>query len=457
MGFKLEQYIHQKIWKTAIQDEKNSRSPEQHTIWELESEARDKGNNIDRDRWKKLATKQGRSLLQVDLRAKLLCQALEIWMTNLEETSEGIWEGERVTCDVDSLGFLGGRWKENSCPITHGNNSWARLTGDKPLTRKQPYQRNLAVCMDMMSIILGIYDNITREGDGWKVNSEDACLRLSEELTAWAGKATSDEIMSSWFNNMNPKQRETDNIPIRTRKNKAELWEPFFKKLGTYVISLVCYKDPDTNSWDTTCVVTKKSRNCEHQSGVETPEEYQKVSMSRGLSKGLMLSQKNNLSPLRAPGTRLKAEQLNEELNLLKDQIGRSEERTQEENVIKDLQKASTLMSKELDQGKTGIGNYIVGGAVGVMILSLGLMSRIFIRRRRRGGIRSRIKSTTFDKFSKQRSGIKQEGNLPRPKRETEQKERTGNADTGPRNRNQGTPGPYERKILMDQNGNFED
>ncbi|EUD64031.1 hypothetical protein C922_05584, partial [Plasmodium inui San Antonio 1] len=94
------------------------------------------------------------NLTSLDLRARMLCKAIEVWLSNLEAFKEGKRAYAPGSCKPEATGSLGGRRDEKKCPYSGEREVWRALWGTVPLYRSQEYQKNLRVCMDIMSIIL---------------------------------------------------------------------------------------------------------------------------------------------------------------------------------------------------------------------------------------------------------------------------------------------------------------
>ncbi|EUD64406.1 hypothetical protein C922_05205 [Plasmodium inui San Antonio 1] len=262
-------WIEEGIWRRKQETDTAESPPTRLRLKQLEQGTAKQEQQIPRDRWDSPLEGVKSSLKGMDMRSRLICQAIEVWMQNLQIDKNEKWEQKESSCQKEEVGFLFPGWREDKCPINRKNNQWSRLTRDISLMRSQAYHRNLAVCMDMMSIILTAYQNIERETSSWTLQGKDACEAIYDAFTTWGGKAVAEEVMSEWFNNPPKGTSRRRSLKVSEgNKARGEIWAEFFKEAGSYVTALQCYKNPaEANRWRTTCLRTRNNEGCEQMQG----------------------------------------------------------------------------------------------------------------------------------------------------------------------------------------------
>ncbi|EUD64920.1 hypothetical protein C922_04652 [Plasmodium inui San Antonio 1] len=238
-------------------------------------------------RWDNLTQGDLITLTDLSLRSRLTCQAMEVWMRHLEQSGRQKWDADQSTCKKGDVGFLFSGITKKECLKEKGQMQWSHLTSDKPLMSNHAYDRELAVCMDLISIILIMYQNIRKGASTWEINSRDACEIIYEELEGWSDKDTAEHIMQEWFNNRPSQDMDGWGIPIKGKTdNRSELWMEFFEQAKSFVIGMQCMKEdrPDAK-WSTSCVRRRNENNCEQINDEEGTQEQRKVRSRRGVDR----------------------------------------------------------------------------------------------------------------------------------------------------------------------------
>ncbi|EUD63924.1 hypothetical protein C922_05697, partial [Plasmodium inui San Antonio 1] len=239
----------------------------------------DKNTRVDPERWDQPIIGTGTTLLQLPLRARMICQALEVWFNNQQLDHNRMINPERSECQAKKVGFIFNTRPSGSCRIDTNTSTWGRLTSGTELYGSQSYQRELAICMDLMSMILVIYQNHQGGTAGWYFRGQDLCQAIYKALEEWGGEEVAEEIMNEWFNNMTENQLKQAHLRIHTAgKSRNALWREFFDAAGSIVKEVQCYKDsPHAKEWKTTCLQRGNSSSCETKGGDEESQTVEQV------------------------------------------------------------------------------------------------------------------------------------------------------------------------------------
>ncbi|EUD64348.1 hypothetical protein C922_05267 [Plasmodium inui San Antonio 1] len=305
-------WIRRRIWEKRGNEASREESLTQLKLHDLVPEQQGRADQISRDRWNNLESRGEISMKGIEVRARLLCQAIEVWVNNLPQEEDGIWQEAGADCLKKQTGFLFGGAARDSCKINTNNNNWSTLSARRQLYRNQDYQRDLAVCMDMMSIILVLYQNITPTVKGWRIEGKDACTAMYDELRSWGGPGVAQEIMKEWFYNKTEGELPPSGLPIRTAGTSTSgMWGDFIKAAQSYIVQLQCYQTSgeSDHKWETTCVQTKNETNCEKkENDQQAITNYKKSRSIPKASQSRMLNKESN--PYRQIKTRVRIQAL---------------------------------------------------------------------------------------------------------------------------------------------------
>ncbi|EUD63799.1 hypothetical protein C922_05817 [Plasmodium inui San Antonio 1] len=265
MALRFSSWIEKRLWDKRDLGTEAKEPTEGIRLKELEQTPNTTAEPIDENRWERALGDGFTGLHDLQLRSMLMCQAVELWINNLEETADGVWSPEASECKVEEVGFLFTGIPSAACEPRENNNEWSGLRRSSGLWKQQKHHRNLATCMDLLSIILTLYQNISAKEDGWKIGEEDACQQIYGALNDWAGGKVASEVMNEWFNNMEEKEIGRAGLRIfQAGKARGSHWRRFFEKVGSYVTELQCMKKPsDEKVWEVSCLRTVNNQDCE--------------------------------------------------------------------------------------------------------------------------------------------------------------------------------------------------
>ncbi|EUD64105.1 hypothetical protein C922_05517 [Plasmodium inui San Antonio 1] len=294
MPIRFSKWIEEVLWRKAGKEPKTEAGKVNIRLSELTGKSATHSGKIEEDRWHNPLELGLTRLSGLRLRSILMCQSLELWINNLVETEQDHWSPDKSSCKVEGVGFLFNGLPRSECKPTEENNQWSALTRSNELWRGQKYQATLATCMDMLSIILNLYQNIETSEEGWQIKSEDACQAIYNYLKEWGGEDVADEVMKEWFYNREQEDMREAGLPVfQHGKSRSSLWEPFFKTARSYVTELQCdRKQGDKNKWEVSCLRTVNNNDCENlgevgedKLGTEQVENFNKVRTQQQRSK----------------------------------------------------------------------------------------------------------------------------------------------------------------------------
>ncbi|EUD64236.1 hypothetical protein C922_05381 [Plasmodium inui San Antonio 1] len=283
MAFKLRDYM-RNLEEEAVKDP--PRGDHGRVTLKLTQVAQSKGDKdrkIGRDRWKNILNLAGTELRETDIRARMICKAIETWIANLKppETERKLYE--QGDCTPEGTGWLISGARSPNCKYKADYEVWSSYNSSRDLYPWQENDRYLMICMDLMSIIITIFESISLEGTQWKVGpKEDACEFLFGALTEWGGRTVAKRVMQDWFPQVADQERR-ESFPIKFNKQPAVEWAEFFEGVQNTVIGIQCSSQGKREHprYSTPCIVLKGERSCNVGGDEDASEEKRKVSHTK--------------------------------------------------------------------------------------------------------------------------------------------------------------------------------
>ncbi|EUD63797.1 hypothetical protein C922_05823, partial [Plasmodium inui San Antonio 1] len=272
-------WIDEYIWKNRSRGKGSHEGLTDLKIRDMRDTPGDESTRVDPKRWDRPIIGPGTTLLKLPLRSRMICQALEVWFNNQELDHNQMINPKTSKYQANKIGFIFNKPPSGTCRINTTTSTWERLTSGNELYGSQSYQRQLAICMDLMSMILVIYQDHQGESGGWYFEAQDLCQAIYRALEQWGGEEVAEEIMNEWFNNMNKDELERAHLRIHTTKrSRNALWREFFHTAGSIVKKVQCYEeDHDAEEWRTTCLQRGNSKSCETKGGSEESRTVEEV------------------------------------------------------------------------------------------------------------------------------------------------------------------------------------
>ncbi|EUD64961.1 hypothetical protein C922_04693 [Plasmodium inui San Antonio 1] len=239
-------------------------SGEEFTLCDLRYTREDGGEEVQNRVYPSGLKNLGNIVLNVDLKARILCKALHMWMSNWEVNPSGPQEWRDGSCDADSTGCFMARRDEKKCPYSDTTDLWTQVVSGTRLYRRQTYQMNLRTCMDIMSIILGVYESSLNSQKRLKKDEVPGiCQNLYEQLKTWSDENIARKIMQDWFINKRH-TRQQQLFRIGNGGATVDKWKDFVEKIGVVITGVQCSpKDGGGPFYDTSCVYVGKG-SCEY-------------------------------------------------------------------------------------------------------------------------------------------------------------------------------------------------
>ncbi|EUD65746.1 hypothetical protein C922_03729, partial [Plasmodium inui San Antonio 1] len=151
----------------------------------------------DDSRWKEVKNKRGIYSL-----TRGACIDIEMWLSTLSITPQAGRKELLTGCSYDD--YKSNKQKNSSgesCIPKKAILRWHGLGGNRSLFLKQPNQKTLQVCMDIMRIIL-LEVGLTVSGrrvDQEKAMQVNICDGIYKRFKEWAGEEIAHTIMEQWF------------------------------------------------------------------------------------------------------------------------------------------------------------------------------------------------------------------------------------------------------------------
>ncbi|EUD64466.1 hypothetical protein C922_05154 [Plasmodium inui San Antonio 1] len=133
--------------------------------------------------------------------SRSLCVGLEIWGGNLRQRSgQGNVYG-MGQCTPGRTGYgQTGDYRRSGCVVDASTLSWGSLGGRQKLFYSQGTHRTLAICMDIVSMIIRIFKLRKQERQKREtLDKANACDTFYRELSDWGGPLVARKIMKQWF------------------------------------------------------------------------------------------------------------------------------------------------------------------------------------------------------------------------------------------------------------------
>ncbi|EUD64319.1 hypothetical protein C922_05293 [Plasmodium inui San Antonio 1] len=215
-------------------------------------------------RWQKMGKKGGSIHLWTTQAAKIICRNLEVWYQNLTLSEEAESEWEETKCRGDNLGVEGSRGTTVACPIDPRHNYWTTLRLGKSLNGAKEEHRSMMICMDLIAILLTVYNNLSRcKGEELCYNETEVCRALYQWYEEWGGQQVAKEVMQFLFQNEQNKMK-LGNRNITTNGTVSQFWAKVtgFRGLGLAALQCQDRTWPGTN-WRSACYHKNKNSACE--------------------------------------------------------------------------------------------------------------------------------------------------------------------------------------------------
>ncbi|EUD64329.1 hypothetical protein C922_05288 [Plasmodium inui San Antonio 1] len=129
------------------------------------------------------------------------CLGLEIWGRNLEETEAAVYSMKEKPCLPTRTGYgRSGVVDMDACPIHIDKLTWSSFQTQRDLWNTQEKDMTMAVCMDVVFMIITEFQLYGRQGDsGIQTHRDQPCQSLYIKLKEWGGEEIAARIMREWF------------------------------------------------------------------------------------------------------------------------------------------------------------------------------------------------------------------------------------------------------------------
>ncbi|EUD66391.1 hypothetical protein C922_03307 [Plasmodium inui San Antonio 1] len=234
-------------------------------------------------RWEDLLTETGSSLANLGQRAKMICQGLEGWMSNLElERSEGTVYKQNQ-CGPEWLGIINSTRDSKRCPYNRDMEHWQHAGSKERIQAKDTRHRTLLECMDIISILLVILNNISAGRNNWvTLGGRGVCQALYEGLRSWGGKELAAKLMTFWFLS-GRKAPLSGRYQVDFDGTKDSFWSGILKSSGAWKRGLQCSNsNTKSDQYETVCIWNSKLENCEVIQEDQWNQHERKVEEQKG-------------------------------------------------------------------------------------------------------------------------------------------------------------------------------
>ncbi|EUD64085.1 hypothetical protein C922_05534 [Plasmodium inui San Antonio 1] len=210
-----------------------------------------------------------KSTESIRVRTIMVCQALEGWVSNLQPSSSSNGTWKEAQCKMEHMGFPRGGRQTKTCPINNDKENWRSFYSATPLHLQQETSRTFQTCLDIMGIILNIYNEYSGERlQGAEEEGSNICQQINDKLTEWGGEEVGKKIMKEWFLR-DPKKETSSSLTLETGTPLSEKISRLVKELGFPIAGVQCSSCPGLlNSYKDSCVYID-SKSCQMMGGDE--------------------------------------------------------------------------------------------------------------------------------------------------------------------------------------------
>ncbi|EUD64523.1 hypothetical protein C922_05085 [Plasmodium inui San Antonio 1] len=232
------------------------------------------------NRWIGILGTDAVMLSNIGQAAKIICNSIDTWAANLEsQEREGQWNESR--CISGELGIQGRPSIHSTCNWKADQAVWYLSRTVRTLNPKNPEQRSLMVCMDIVSIILGIFGNAQKTDDEYKYKNKNLCQSVYEAFCKWGGQQIANDLMDFWFpDNTTGIKIGGKTLPSTTGQGGTWRDALYIRPKGITSIQCSSDKSQGTRTYTTSCYWTKETSGCQNYSDNEwtAAEEWKRES-----------------------------------------------------------------------------------------------------------------------------------------------------------------------------------
>ncbi|EUD64167.1 hypothetical protein C922_05448 [Plasmodium inui San Antonio 1] len=209
--------------------------------------------------------------------ANIICKNLELWFGNLQETEGSPPKWTYTKCTADNLEVEGSKGTTTACPPNPNHNYWSGLGFSTELSGNKREHRSLMICMDVISILLTVYNNVNNcQNQELCYNNTLVCEALYEWYKEWGGEKVAKEIMKFLFSKGERSVRVRGQ-EIQIERSPSEFWAKILGIKGLRIAGLQCQAtDWPTDNWNMTCLHRSKGDSCQVM-GDQAWEEYEVI------------------------------------------------------------------------------------------------------------------------------------------------------------------------------------
>ncbi|EUD64494.1 hypothetical protein C922_05134 [Plasmodium inui San Antonio 1] len=255
------QYIQGELGKSWC---KGAEKDADATVCGLSSSGEPQGIHDYGNRWIGILGKDAVMLKNIAQAAKIICNSVDTWAANLQ-VDEGAGRWGQSRCKSEELGIQGRTAPKSSCDWRAKQALWYLNQGLTELRPDKPEQRSLMVCMDIVSIILGIFGNARKGKDEYEYKQKNLCQAVYEAFSEWGGEEVATSLMDFWF------PANTGGIILGRKSMPQETghggtWRNalYIRPRGITSIQCSLRQPGPPRTYSTSCYWTKDSSGCEN-------------------------------------------------------------------------------------------------------------------------------------------------------------------------------------------------
>ncbi|EUD64063.1 hypothetical protein C922_05560, partial [Plasmodium inui San Antonio 1] len=216
-------------------------------------------------RWSNINKGTGTEYWAAEDAARIICKGIEGWMANFEEKeSPEEWVSSQ-NCTPERMGVYGGQRDSNKCPYKPEIESWRHYGSGRVLHPGRKEDRTFIVCIDLVAIMLTVYQNIAKKEGNWVAYNQgkDICQVLYESYFYWGGRETARRIMKFWFGNSTTLEL-AEGRSVELGETPTHSWGKLIGNLPTLVKGIQCNEERSTHDkYSTTCVWLRNESGCQ--------------------------------------------------------------------------------------------------------------------------------------------------------------------------------------------------
>ncbi|EUD64429.1 hypothetical protein C922_05173, partial [Plasmodium inui San Antonio 1] len=244
-----------------------------------------------RSRWMTMAKTSNTVVPGTDRAAEMICRTVEKWMASLEGRvfhQDTLREG---SCKAEEIALTGVAAGAHKCKPNPSHLRWTQFGKRTELDPDKQEQRSLMICMDIISIIWTVYQNVKQQDGRIEYEGVDICKVLRKWFEEWGGKKVSERLMALLYSQGQEMELAT-HVKIKMSDRADRFWARMIGHQLIYLWGVQCpgtYHDGEQP--DHSCVYVKNAGDCQ----ILDDSTFQQWEVSIGVLKSYLRGASNRV------------------------------------------------------------------------------------------------------------------------------------------------------------------